>query len=95
MLEAIGDDSSVIHARFLIEVFGGVGLAEDYGEVPGGIKNTLIAANAEDGFHWYWFAVTGQFRKSLLFTNAVGIQCHDRTLRARSPVSAALWWNLC
>src|SRR6266567_5369829 len=32
--------------------------------------------------------MTGQFRKSLLFTNAVGIPCHVETLPERSLVSA-------
>jgi hypothetical protein len=54
--------------------------AYDDGEVTGGIKKYLISADAVDGFHGNRLAVTGQFRKSLLLTDAVGIPCHDRTL---------------
>jgi len=95
VLETIGDYPGVVHARFLIEIFRWVMFADDDGEVAGGVKKYLISANAEDSFHWNGFAMTGQFRKSLLFTNAVGIPCHDGTLRTRAPVNAALWWNLC
>jgi len=80
MLEAIGDDPGMIDARFLAELFGGVVFADDNGKVTGGVEKNLIAADSVDGFEGDWFAVTGQFRKCLLFTDAVGIPCHNRTL---------------
>jgi hypothetical protein len=33
--------------------------------------------------------MTGQFRKSEFFTNAIGIPCHDETLHLRALISAA------
>ena len=79
-MEAVGNDPGVVHAGFLAELLCGVVFADDDGEVTGRIKKNLIAAYAVDGFEWNRFAVTGQFRESLLFTDAVGIPCHDRTL---------------
>src|SRR4051812_6805910 len=80
MLEAVGNDPGVVNPGFLAELFRGVVFADDDGEVTGGVEKDLVSADAVDRFEGDWFAVTGQFRKSLLFTDAVGIPCHDRTL---------------
>ena len=79
-MEAVSNDPGVVDAGFLAELFGGVVFADDDGEVAGGIKENLVSAYAVNGFQWDWFAVTGQFRKSLLLTDAVGIPCHNGTL---------------
>ena len=90
MLETIGNDPGVVYAGFLIELFCGVMFANDDGQVACRIKKNLVAAYAVNGFKWDWFAVTGQFRKSLLLTDAVGIPCHMEALRMRTLVSAPL-----
>ena len=48
LLKTIGDHTSVIDARFLVEGFPGVMLADDYGEITGGVKKNLIATYAKD-----------------------------------------------
>jgi hypothetical protein len=94
VLETVGDDPRVIHAGFLIEGLRGVVFADDDREVTGGIKENLIAAYSEDRLHRNWLAMTCYFWKSLFFTDAVGIPCHDDILRLRALVSAAGWWSL-
>ena len=63
VLKAVGDDPGVVDAGFLVEGFRGVVLADDDGEVAGGVEEDLVAADTEDGFQRDRFAMTGQFRK--------------------------------
>ena len=93
MLETVADDPGVIDAGFLVEGLGRVVFADDDGEVAGGIKEDLIAAYSEDGFHRNRLTMTSQFRECLFFTDAVGVPCHDDILRLRAPVGAAGWWS--
>ena len=91
VLKTVGDDPGVIDAGLLVQGFSGVVFADDDGQVTGGIKKNLVAADSEDRFQRNGFAMTGQFRKCLFFTDAVGVPCHDETLRLRAPGSAARW----
>jgi hypothetical protein len=91
VLEAVGNDPGVVYAGLLVQSLCGVMFAHDHGQVAGRIKEDLVATDAVDGFHRNWFAVASYFRKSLFFTDAVGIPCHVETLRARAPVSAGRW----
>jgi hypothetical protein len=50
MLEAVGDDAGVVDACLLIQSFLWVVLADHDGEVAGGIKEYLVAADSEDRF---------------------------------------------
>jgi hypothetical protein len=45
-LKAISDDPGMIHARFLVESFARVVLADDNGQVTGWVKENLISADA-------------------------------------------------
>ena len=90
-METIGDYTSVVDAGFLVEGFCRIVFAHDDGKVAGGVKEYLVAAYADNRFHGYRLAMTGQFRKSWFFTDAVGIPRHDETLRVRALVSAARW----
>ena len=91
VLKAIGDHPGMVHARFLVERFGGIVFADNHGQFAGGINKNLVAADSEERFHRNGFAMTGQFRKCLFFTDAVGIPCHEETLRLRAPESATRW----
>jgi hypothetical protein len=91
MLEAVGDDPGMIDAGFLVEGFRRIVFADDNSEVTSGVKEDLVATYSEGRFHRNRFAMTGQLRKSLFFTDAVGIPCHDETLRLRALVSVARW----
>jgi len=91
MLEAICDDPGMIDASLLVEGFARVVLAYDDGEVTGGIEENLVAADSKDRFKRNRLTMTGQFRESLFFTNAVGVPCHDKTLRLRALCGAAGW----
>ena len=81
----------MIHAGLLVEGFSGVVFADDDGQGAGGIKENLVAADSEDRFDRNGFAMMGQFRKCLFFTDAVGVPCHDELLRLRAPESATGW----
>ena len=59
MLEAVSDDPGVIDARLLCECFLLVVLADDNGEVAGGIEENLVTTYAENGFQRNGFAMTG------------------------------------
>lgn len=63
MLEAVGDDSSMVNSGLLIEGFGGVVFAYDDGEVAGGIKEDLITTNSVQRFQCDGFTMTSHFRK--------------------------------
>src|ERR1035437_2890726 len=91
VLETVGDHPRVVYAGFLVESFSGVVFADDDGELVGGINKNLVAADSENRLHRNGFAMTSQFRKCFFFTDAVGIPCHDETLRLRAPESAARW----
>jgi hypothetical protein len=78
MLEAVGNDPGMVHAGFLAEGLRGVMFADDDGQVTGGIEENLITADPEYRFHGNGFAVAGDFRKGLFFTDAVGIPRHTR-----------------
>ena len=58
MLETVGNNAGVIDAGLLIQVVRGVVFADDDGEVAGGVKEDLVAADADDGFEGNWFAMT-------------------------------------
>jgi hypothetical protein len=59
VLETVGDDAGVIDAGLLIEVVRGVVFTDNNGEVAGGVKKDLVAADANDGFERNRFAMTG------------------------------------
>lgn len=59
MLEAVGDHPGVVDAGLLGECLLGIVLADDHGEVTGGIEKNLVTTDAENGFERNWFAMTG------------------------------------
>ncbi len=59
MLKAVRDHPRVVHAGFLAKSFCGVVLADDDGQVAGGIQKYLVAADSENGFHRNRFSMTG------------------------------------
>jgi hypothetical protein len=73
VLKTIGDDAGVVNSGFLVEDFSGVVFADNDGKIAGGIKKNLVSTDSQDGFHGNRFAMAGQFRKSLFFTDTVGI----------------------
>jgi hypothetical protein len=48
MLKAIRDHSRVVNARFLVQGFLRIVLADNDGEIAGGIKKNLISADSKD-----------------------------------------------
>ena len=84
MLKALGYHPGVLDAGLMIQRLGGVVLTDYHHQVAGGIKEDLIAAHAQARLQRKGFAMMGQHRKGFFFTDAVGIPCHDETLRPRA-----------
>jgi len=59
VLEDVGDHTCMVHAGLLVEGFRGVVLADNDGEVAGGVKKYLVAAYSDDRLHRNWFTMTG------------------------------------
>jgi hypothetical protein len=59
VLETVGNDTGVVDAGLLVQVVRGVVFAYHDGEVAGGVEEDLIAADADDGFKGYRFAMAG------------------------------------
>jgi hypothetical protein len=49
VLKAIGNDPCMVHARFLVQVFYWIVLADDNGQLTGGIQEDLISTHAMYG----------------------------------------------
>lgn len=78
VLKAVGDHACMVFGGLLIHALGvfGVVLRHDNGQITGREEEGLVAEESGDSGEWGGPAVPAKFRKSLPFSDAVGVPRH-------------------